>query len=87
MKIKINYHSIQSDHILAMPEFSHCEIVEAEGLNDPKLVNYITSQKDEYGSKFKKADKKTKSLLGFDYISRAGGVKIEKYKEPKTKKL
>ena len=30
MKYEIRYHSIQSDHILAVPEFSHKEIVDAK---------------------------------------------------------
>jgi len=80
MKVKIKYHTIQSDHILASPEFTHSEIVEYE--SKQKLQRYIESQKDGYGHNFKK-DKS----LGFDYISRAGGVKVEPYKPPKVKKI
>ncbi|HEC64613.1 hypothetical protein LCGC14_2575010 [marine sediment metagenome] len=84
MKIKIIYCSILSDHVLAMPEFTHSEMVKAKGLSDPKLVNYITSQKDRYGHKFKKDSKKT---FGFDYTSNQGGVKVEVYEEPHVKQL
>ena len=84
MKIKISYCSIKSDHILAMPELTHSEIVEAEDLGDPKLVNYITSQKDWYGHKFRKDSRKT---FGFNYTSNTGVVKVEEYKEPWVKEL
>ncbi len=84
MKIKISYCSIKSARVLAMPELTHSEIVEAKGFDDPKLVNYITSQKDWYGHKFKKDSKKT---FGFNYISNTGGVRVERYREPRTKKL
>ncbi len=82
MKIKISYCSIKSGHILAMPELTHSEIVEAKGLGDPKLVKYITSQKDYYGHKFKK-----KKTFGFDYTSNTGAVRVEEYKELQVKKL
>jgi hypothetical protein len=85
MKIRIIYHTIQSDHILATPEYTHEEVVEVKGFDDPKLVNYIESKTDGYGHKFKR-----KKNFGFDYISQAGGVVVKEYekpKEPKIKKL
>jgi hypothetical protein len=85
MNIIISYHTIESDHVLATPEFTHSEVIEALGFDDPKLIKYIESKTDGYGHKFKK-----KKNFGFDYISRAGGVKVEEYKElekPKIKKL
>jgi len=85
MKIKISYYGIQSDHVLAIPKFTHSEIVETEyGFIDPKLTEYISGQKDWDGYKFKKCAKKK---FGFDYISKSGGVKVEVYKEPRIKKL
>lgn len=80
-RYKINYHSIQSDHILATPEFTHSEIVEVD--SDEKLQEYIESKTDGYDNHFKKEDK---PFFGFDYISRTGGVKVEEY-NPKIIKL
>lgn len=85
MKYEIRYHSIQSDHILAVPQFSHKEIVEAA--TPQKLRKYIESKKDEYSSPYKKADAKSKKMFGFDYVSSAGGVKVKRYKPPKVKKI
>jgi len=80
MKIRIEYHSIEyGAHIFATPQFTHSEIVEANGLDDPKLIEYITSKKDLYGCNFKIKDK---PFMGFDYISNQGGVKVSVYKEP-----
>lgn len=91
MKIKISYHSIQSDHILAVPEFTHSEIVEATGLNDKKLIKYISGQTDWYGNRFRKLGNSDKDKfikrMGFAYTSPAGGAKVEEYKAPSVKKL
>lgn len=85
MRYEIRYHSIQSDHILAIPEFSHREIVDAA--SPEKLRKYIEGQKDEYGNRYKKAKFKDKKMFGFDYVSSAGAVKVKKYKPPKVKKI
>jgi len=82
MKIKISYFDIMSDHILASPEFSSCEVVEANGLDDKKLDEYIISKQDFYGHHYKK-----EYSHGFDYISNQGAVKVEIYEEPKVKRL
>jgi len=78
-KYEIRYHSIQSDHILAIPEFSHKEIVKT---TPKKLQKYIESKTDEYGGHYKKEKE-----FGFDYVSNAGGVKVKLYKEPKIKEV
>jgi len=82
MRYEIRYHTIQSDHILAIPEFSHKEVVEAT--TPLKLRKYIESKKDEYGHHYKKAKKPS---FGFDYTSNAGGVKVKPYKPPKVRKV
>ncbi len=82
-KVKIEYHSIQSDHILAFPEFDHSEVVEYE--TPRKLQRYIESKKDDWGNYYKKPDKK--KSFGFDYVSRTGGVKVKPYKPTKIKKI
>lgn len=84
MIVKIKYHEIMSDHILATPQFDRSELVECDGLDDPKLISYIESKKDHYSNNFKKSKDK---FLGFDYISHAGGVKVEEYVHPEIKKL
>lgn len=80
MKIKVKYYSIQSDHILAVPAFSHSEIVEVSSYE--KLDKYIKKQKDPYGHHYRK-----EKYLGFDYISNAGAVKVGLYKSPRVKKI
>jgi hypothetical protein len=80
VRYKIKYHSIQSDHILAVPQFSHSEIIECD--SKVRLDTYIRSQKDEYGHHYKKGGKQ----FGFDYTSNAGGVKVKPYR-PKVKKI
>ena len=80
MKIKIIYCNIMSDHIFAQPEPTSFEIVEVD--NWKELDKYVEKKKDFYGYNFKK-DKK----FGFRYISKAGGVQVEKYKEPEIKKI
>ena len=84
MKIKIKYHEIKSDHIMATPEYDRKEFIECDGLDDPKLISYIETKKDWYGHYFKLSKKKT---LGFNYISNRGGVKVEEYIEPNIKTL
>lgn len=80
MKYKIEFHSIQSDHMLAMPELDYIEYIET---NSPlKLKKYIESKKDSYGNYFK-----FKKEFGYDYISRAGGVKVKLYKPIKFTQL
>lgn len=80
MKIEITYCTIQSNHILAVPEPTHSEIVEVDSWKD--LDKYIEKQSDLYGNRFKK-DKS----FGFRYISGAGGVKVKRYKPPKINKI
>lgn len=82
MKIKIEYFEIQSDHILAVPEFFKSELVEADSLEDQKLVDYITSKTDGYKNHFVK-----ENIMGFNYTSRTGAVKVSEYVEPTVKKL
>ena len=85
MKILISYHSIgYGANLFATPEFTHSEIVEAKGLDDPKLIDYICNQKDLYDCKFEKKDK---PFMGFDYVSNQGGVKVSLYNESKVIKL
>lgn len=79
MKYLIKYCNMTSDSMFAVPSLTSEEIVEAKSEED--LDKYITSKKDRYGHPFKK-DKS----YGFDYISKTGGVKIEKY-NPKIKKI
>ena len=85
MKYEIRYHEIMSDHILAVPQFSHKEIIDAA---TPSAVrSYVESKKDGYGNHFKEASTRIKKLVGFDYTSSAGAVKVKKYKAPKVKKI
>lgn len=82
MIVKINYYDIKSNHIFARPEFTKSELVECNGFDDEKLISYIESKKDSYGNNFEKG-----KILGFDYISNAGGVKVKQYVYPEIKKL
>ena len=77
---KIEYHLIQSNHILAIPEFSSEEFVNVD--SEEKLQEYIESQKDSYGNSYTKNES-----FGFQYISHAGGVKVREYKKPLIKTL
>ena len=79
MKYKIKYYYIKSDHLLALPEYDHEEIVSVESIQ--KLKKYIESKKDHYGNNFK-----TDKSHGFDYISNQGGIKVELY-NPQIKKI
>ena len=75
MKYKIEVRNIQSDHILASPEFSrYTRDV------DSWIKNNL---KDDYGRSFKEATSKQKNLFGIDYISQTGSLILHKYKEPK----
>jgi len=83
MKFKITRYEIQSDHMLATPqETNDFEIVEADSIDDPKLVEYCESRKDWYGNSMKKEES-----FGFQYISNAGALTVEAYVEPTVKKL
>jgi hypothetical protein len=85
MKSLVKYYSIQSDHLLAIPEYSHKEVV--EHATPEKLRKYIEAQKDEYGGYYRKATAERKKRFGFDYTSGSGAVKVEKYKPQKVKKI
>ena len=81
MKRVIIYCSIDDGaSIFAIPTETHREVVEFNSQRD--LDKYVTSKTDDYGNVFKK-----KRSLGFDYISRAGGVRIKAYKPPVIKKI
>ena len=73
MQKVIIYHSIQSDHILAVPQETHRETIETKSM--AKLREYVETQMDAYGHKFKKSSRQ--ESFGFDYLSKEGGVKIE----------
>ena len=79
VKYEIRYYLIKSDHFLAIPEFSHKEIVKTTFKN---LQKYIESKKDAYCNHYKK-----KKSFGFDYVSNTGGVKVKLYKEPIIKRI
>ena len=82
MKIQIDYHSIgHGAQFFASPEFTNTIIVEAESLEDPKLIAFIESQQDHYDNNFELSPTK---FMGFDYISHQGGVKVKEYIEPKV---
>ena len=87
MKYIIEYYWIQSDHILATPDYGKSETVECNSIKE--LDDYLSKQHDPWNKKnyYKKATEEEKKMFGFDYISRQGGVKIEKYKSPKFKKI
>jgi len=80
MRKVVKYYGIKSDHLLAMPEFTHEEVIECD--NEEQLVDYIQSQTDDWGNSFKK-----ESSHGYDYISRLGGVKVNDYVGPVIKKI
>lgn len=84
-KYEIRYYEIQSDHILAMPEFHHKEVVEAKFYNE--ALAYIRKQKDGYGHKYRLATDEEHKMFGFDFHSAAGAVKIRKYKPRKVKQI
>lgn len=79
MKYLVRYYWIQSDHILATPEFHHEEIIECSGPREIK--EYVEKQSDGWENKYKQ-----KKSFGFDYISSQGGVKVSEY-NPKIKKI
>jgi hypothetical protein len=82
MKKVIQYYLVQGDHIFAVPEPHHSELIEND---DPvKLRKYIESQKDSYGCFYKKK-KFTGFGLDFDYTSNQGAVKVKDYVEDKKK--
>lgn len=87
MKYRIEYYSIQSDHIFATPEFESGELIEAD--NWDKVVNYITEQKDSWGHRYRINENfKTESLSSeYQFISNAGGVIVNEYVEPEFKKI
>lgn len=82
MRYIVKYYYIKSDHIFAVPEYDHEEIVNVKKIGD--LHKYIESKKDQYGHYFKYSANKS---FGFNYISGAGGVKIKLYKEPIIKQI
>ena len=83
MLVKISYHSIgYGGSMFATPDFTGSEVVEAESLEDEKLVAYIKKQKDDYGHPFD-----SPATAGYDFVSKQGGVKVAEYLEPIVKKL
>ena len=71
MIYKIEYHSMQSDHIMATPTLHHEEYVEVKTLK--VLYEYIEEMRDDCGDLYERS---LKRHFGFDFISRRGGVKI-----------
>lgn len=78
MQYIIGYYSLGEGGGLSMfwPEFTHREIVDAP--NEEELNKYISTKKDKWGNIFKK-----KKSFGFDFISKAGAVKIKAVKVKK----
>ena len=70
----ISYHSIQSDHILATPQFDYAEYVEG---TEQKVIKRIKSKTDGWSNPYRKADE----MFGFDFISNQGAVDYKEYKE------
>lgn len=79
MKYKIKYYEIQSDHILAVPQFSSEEIIEADSL--ASVDKYIRKKG------YFKAKPATKENFDFDYTNSWGAVKIKRYLPPKVKRI
>lgn len=80
-KYIVKFYRDRPDHIFASPILTDIENIEATAKN---LDKYITSQKDYYGSSFKKLKK---SFMKFQYTSNNGGVIVKEYKKPEFKKL
>ena len=78
MKYVIEYYTIQSDHILAIPQFSHKEIVDS---TLPKIGKYLR------GKGYSLAKASTKKAFGFDFTDNWGAVKVKKYVAPRIKKI
>lgn len=78
MKYEIEYYTIQSDHILAVPQYSHSEIVDS---TLPRIRKYIR------GKGYHLAKAWTKKNFDFDFTNAWGAVKIKEYKSPKVKKI
>lgn len=74
-----------STHMMAVPEFHHFEIVNADTQHD--LRTYVEKQKDDRGQRYKKCSLANKKIFGYDYTSAQGAVKIEVYTPPKVKKI
>lgn len=83
-KYIIEVREIQSDHVLATPDFKKNIYISAE--NRKEAEQYILANlKDGYGGKFKKAGNKTKRMFGVDFVSRAGAIVLKEYKPPRFK--
>ena len=82
MRYKLEIYSIQSDHLLAFPEFDHFMYVESDDI-DKYIREKMT---DGYGHHYEKADAKSKRIFGFDYTSHVGALNVNEYKEPKFEK-
>jgi len=77
----IIYHSVEGNAgVISVPKETHREVVEYA--DQKSLDKYIITKSDRYGFKFKK-----KKFMGFQYVSRDGGVKVEPYVPPKIKKI
>ena len=77
MKYVIEYYDVGEGGGLAMffPEYTRKEIVEVE--NKESLEQSISIKKDKRGNPF---EKKKGHGFGFDYISKAGAIKVKNYK-------
>lgn len=73
----IRYHSIQSDHILATPQFDYAEYV--TGTEVQVIERIVTEKVDDWGNAYTRESKER--MFGFDFISNTGAVDYTEYKE------
>jgi len=78
MKYEIRYHEIRSDHVLAVPEYTHKEVVDS---TLPKIDKYLRKKG------YNRAGARTKKIFDFDFTNNWGAVKVKKYQPPKVKRI
>ena len=86
MKFRIEIREIQSDHMLASPQFLKNEYIEAPSKKAAELY-ILTNIKDGSGNKFKKANAERKKMFKVDFTSPTGSIVLHEHKEPKFKKI
>jgi hypothetical protein len=88
MRYLVNYHSVQSDHILATPSYHSSEFVETDSV--VKLTEHISNQTDMWGHPYRLNENfgnpNCVSRI-YQYISNQGGVIVDEYNEPQFNML
>jgi len=82
MKYLIEYHSVQSDHILASPTFFSSEAVEVDNMD--RLTEYLSTKTDIWGHPYvlnENFENPKDVTREYNYISKWGGAIVTPYKE------